>query len=572
MACDKYLQNSPVLGIAHHRILLDDAGNPYDYEFLEVNDTFRKLIGQEKKTLPGRTLRQVIPGIEKPDLDWIRRCGNIALNGGEASFEHYSEHLDRWYRVHVYSSEREYFTTMFFDISENKRQTEELEGFFSVNLDLLCIADLDGNFIKVNREWEHILGYSVAELEKRSFMDFVHPEDVDVTLKAIGELGEDKPVLNFVNRYRCKDGTYRFLEWRSYPKGRLIYAAARDITVRKTAEDQLRALSDNIPDGIVFQIVIDPAGQRRFSYVSAGVERVTGVTRQEVLSDSRNVYDRFHEDDIERLIKTEERAFATLEPFFCEARIRKTDGEIRWLRIKTKLDKLQDGSIVGDGIVIDFTEHKMAEEAVKKSLEEKSILLSEIHHRVKNNMAIISSLLGLQSEYSSAKIDADTLIRDLQARVLSMGSVHEIVYQTENFSEISAANLFQRIFDQLKAIYQTHDKTVVLQMESEDLMLNMNKSVPFGLFVNEVLTNIWKHAFRGKKAGRVDAEMKEKDKEMHIVIQDDGSGAPDLEKLANPSSFGCTIIHGLIQQLGGRIHFSTGTTGGLRIEAWFPLK
>ncbi|HBD95884.1 MAG: hypothetical protein A2015_13180 [Spirochaetes bacterium GWF1_31_7] len=116
---------------------------------------------------------------------------------------------------------------------------KELDSFFSTSLDLLCIADSDGNFIRVNKQWEHILGYSVADLEKKKFLEFVHPDDMDATLTILSSLKKQEQVLNFTNRYRCKDGGYRFIEWRSSPHGNLIYAAARDITERKRVEDEL---------------------------------------------------------------------------------------------------------------------------------------------------------------------------------------------------------------------------------------------------------------------------------------------------------------------------------------------
>lgn len=119
-------------------------------------------------------------------------------------------------------------------------KTTELENFFSVALDLLCIADTNGNFVRVNKAWEGILGYSASDLEKRQFLEFVHPEDLQATLNAMAELSEQHPILNFTNRYRTKDGDYRFIEWRSSPSGNLIYAAARDITERIKAEKETR--------------------------------------------------------------------------------------------------------------------------------------------------------------------------------------------------------------------------------------------------------------------------------------------------------------------------------------------
>ncbi|TYQ16057.1 UNVERIFIED_CONTAM: PAS domain S-box-containing protein [Acetivibrio alkalicellulosi] len=115
---------------------------------------------------------------------------------------------------------------MFLEMSK----TSELERFFKLNLDLLCIADTKGNFLQVNKAWENILGYSKSELENKKFLDFVHPDDIEPTIKEMSKLAGQEQVLNFVNRYRCKDGSYKHIEWRSHPYGEKIYAAARDIT------------------------------------------------------------------------------------------------------------------------------------------------------------------------------------------------------------------------------------------------------------------------------------------------------------------------------------------------------
>jgi PAS domain S-box-containing protein len=124
--------------------------------------------------------------------------------------------------------------------AELKQQSEELELYFTSSLDLLCIANVDGRFVRLNPEWENVLGYSIAELEGRMFLDFVHPEDVEPTMAAVSRLENQEQVLNFVNRFCCKDGSYRWMEWRSRPLGRGIYAVARDITERRAMEEALR--------------------------------------------------------------------------------------------------------------------------------------------------------------------------------------------------------------------------------------------------------------------------------------------------------------------------------------------
>jgi len=162
-----------------------------------------------------------------------------------------------------------------------REKTEELERYFNQSLDLLCIADTDGYFRRLNPEWQKSLGYAVDELVGRRFLDFVHPDDVAATLQALADLTEQKVILNFVNRYRAKDGTYRWIEWRSYPSGNTIYAVARDITERRRAEEELRRLASVVQQAAETVVVTDPNGT--IEYVNPAFERITGYSSAEAV-------------------------------------------------------------------------------------------------------------------------------------------------------------------------------------------------------------------------------------------------------------------------------------------------
>ena len=178
------------------------------------------------------------------------------------------------------------------DVTERKKaeealrqKTEELDQFFTASLDLFCIAGTDGYFRRLNPEWERALGYTLAEMEGHRFLDFVHPDDQPGTLAAITDLAGQKQVLNFTNRFRHKDGTYRWIEWRSYPSGDRIFAAARDITERKHAEDALqesRAELSSILHGLpVLQFVI--GRDHRILSWNKALEAYSGIRAADVI-------------------------------------------------------------------------------------------------------------------------------------------------------------------------------------------------------------------------------------------------------------------------------------------------
>ncbi len=138
----------------------------------------------------------------------------------------------------------------FRDITDRKALEEEREGFFQLSLDLLCVAGVDGRFRRPNSVWETTLGWSIEELCTRPLMDFVHPDDVEATAREGVRLAAGRVVVHFENRYRCKDGSYRWLQWACIPTSNgLIYACAHDVTgERATAErDRLLFLASSLP-------------------------------------------------------------------------------------------------------------------------------------------------------------------------------------------------------------------------------------------------------------------------------------------------------------------------------------
>jgi PAS domain S-box-containing protein len=258
------------------------------------------------------------------------------------------------------------------ELSILKRNNIELERFFKVTLDLLCIADLNGSFKKVNAQWEKTLGYKTEELENKKFLDFVHPDDLESTLNAIKNLASNKDVTNFVNRYRCKDGSYRWIEWRSTPHDELIFAAARDITDRITYEEalklnesRLRQIIDLVPH---FIFAKDRDGRYILGNkciadsIGCTVEDMIGKTDLELYPQTSEAT-KFRSDDLDVIQKGEPKIIP-LET------VTYSDGSFHYLntvKIPFKLSMTRQDAILG--VAIDITEIKKMEDAHRESEE-----------------------------------------------------------------------------------------------------------------------------------------------------------------------------------------------------------
>ena len=277
---------------------------------------------------------------------------------------------------HVEYGGRPYNCAFVQDISERKKseailqaKTEELNQLFSVTLDLFCIVDANGVILRLNPQWERVLGYALSELEQTPLLDLVHHDDLPRTLEVF-ESAVQKPVVDFVNRYRCKNGSFRWLEWRSMPSGNLIYAAARDITERRQIEQELqeshrmlRDVLEHIPVRVFWK-------DRESRYLGCNEQfaRDAGF----VSTDSLIGRDDLHlpwAPQAKRYLADDKRVMEKGEKLlnFEEQRIT-PDGRQLWLRTSKVPLRNSDKEIYGIlGVYENITEHKRTMEALTES-------------------------------------------------------------------------------------------------------------------------------------------------------------------------------------------------------------
>ena len=221
-----------------------------------------------------------------------------------------------------------------------------------------------------------------------------------------------------------------------------------------------------------------------------------------------------------------------------------------------------DGRPVILSVIRDITERKKAEERIRESLQEKEIMLQEIHHRVKNNMQIMSSLIRLQFARSDNE-EMQKLVTESQNRIRSMTLVHEILYQSKDFARINVQKYVKKLVSNLKIMHDDKMAPIDIKMNTGDFFMDINRSIPCGLIINELVSNSLVHAFPKNKSGTIDIQFKaEENDKFKLIVRDNGIGFPKDINLKNPDSLGLQIVSDLVKQLNGRLEVDRkkGTT------------
>ncbi len=216
-------------------------------------------------------------------------------------------------------------------------------------------------------------------------------------------------------------------------------------------------------------------------------------------------------------------------------------------------------------------ERKKAEEQIKYSLREKEILLQEIHHRVKNNLQIISSLLTLKSKNIKDKKVAE-LIFEIKNSIRTMVKIHERLYQSENLSNINFKDYINEIANDLVLAYYPNNKdTVSINYNIEDISLRINTAIPCGLVLNELISNSLKHAFPGNRKGQINIDMRSVNNNYECIVMDNGIGISKDFDVAKIKTIGLYLATGIIEkQLCGKIDFKRSS--GTIVKITFPQR
>lgn len=231
----------------------------------------------------------------------------------------------------------------------------------------------------------------------------------------------------------------------------------------------------------------------------------------------------------------------------------------------------ENGNVVEvSGIAHNVTEKKQVQQRMELSLKEKEILLREVHHRVKNNMQVISSILNLQSSYVSDEY-ALTLLKESQNRIKTMAYIHESLYQNKSFTSVNFSDYVQTLVNNIIQSYTYSNEKVKLELNIEKITLSLDGSIPAGLIINELMTNSIKHAFPGTRQGTIYFNLRTENNFVFLELKDDGIGFAEGVDFENSHSLGLQLVNTLIEQIEGKLTFKSEKNKGTEIAVTFKM-
>ncbi|MBN8634747.1 MAG: PAS domain S-box protein [Anaerolineae bacterium] len=459
------------------------------------------------------------------------------------------------------------------EIEDKLRLSEEyFRALIEKSTDITIITDMFGTIQYVSPSLERVFKRTREQVIGHSTLEFLHLDDVTDLLTTMTQgLREGAPIKVSTARFHDSEGQYHVLEFTAtnlleYPAVKGVIVNAREVTEREQIAQALRQSEEiyrlhftNLND-----VVYSYDANRIITSISPSVERILGYPPEPFIGQSlelitalpllRPGYGEKALEEAARVLSGE-RIEGTLYEFLA------LDGSVITAEISSS-PILREGQVIGSvNVARNITERIQSETRLRTSLQEKEVLLKEIHHRVKNNMQIIASLLNLQS---GTIADPATRVQfeDSQNRIRSMALVHERLYRSSELSHIDFEAYLRDLTGHLVQGYHGRSHGVELEIRAENIQLDVDTAIPCGLIVNELISNAFKHAFTGAAGGLIRIDVTRGDHGWyHLRVADNGVGLPPEIDFRESKTLGLQLVSSLTKQLKGtlELHRANGT-------------
>lgn len=271
-------------------------------------------------------------------------------------------------------------------------------------------------------------------------------------------------------------------------------------------------------------------------------------------------------EDRKKLNEELDRIFKKNESYDSEYQIVTKNGRKKWVRAMGQPIIRNNNLYKITGTVQDITDLKLREAEINQNAKEKEVLLAEIHHRVKNNLAIISGLLELKA-MGMENTEMKKILRQSQLRIKSMAMIHESLYEAEDFTDLEFSDFSSNLIKAIEEVHGSQEKDISIDVRcDESVELNVNQAIPSGLILNELVTNAFKHAFTDQEKGRITVNIQTNRGKVAIEVSDNGKGLPTDFIDGNMNSLGLTLIHQLTNQLNGEVAMVNSAGGRVVVQ------
>ena len=434
--------------------------------------------------------------------------------------------------------------------------------------DLIAIIGTDFRILQANRAMAGRLGLTPGQCTGKRCHEIVH--------------GSDKPVASCPHILLIQDGKEHTLEVREkHLDGDFIVSTspifgrggemigcvhvAKDISERKKAEEMVRKserryreLADSLPQTVV---ELDETG--RLTFVNLNGFKMFGYAKED-LERGFEVLQVIAPEDHEKTLKNIASVLEGEDIGGIEYTGVRKDGSAFPFMAYTTPVVSENEDIRLRSIIVDISDLKKTEEQIKASLKEKEILLKEIHHRVKNNLQIISSLLNLQSRYQKDE-RVQGIFSESINRVKTMANIHSLLYQSEDYARIDFTRFVRELATQMHLSYDPNREFAVINTHVSNVLLDISTAIPCGLIINELLSNAMKYAFPPGKKGEVTVTMYREGSHVLLSVSDNGVGFPPEIDFRETESLGLQLVNDLVEQLDGAIELDTKAGTEFRI-------
>lgn len=434
----------------------------------------------------------------------------------------------------------------------------------------LVLIENSGRWLFVNPAFTRITGYTLEDVpDGKTWFRKAFP-DKEKRTEVINLWFADRQEGLFKDRVveiTCKDGCKKWLEMHcsERPDAKIV-VSLHDVSERmvlkkkkEESDNYYKALLEATPDMVA---ITDPAGY--ITYASESTARFLGYDSSEELL-GKNNQDLFAPEDQEKIqqmgLLMAEHGFHG--PFI--ARVVRKTGEQRTVEINSSQVRISGELVSYIGIMRDITDRLNLENELRQTLIEKEVLIREVHHRVKNNLQLIQSILRLQAQYHASP-EVRTALKDALGRIRSIALIYESLLRSTRLDRIHLDRYLEKIVSHALSLYRQDGREIRIEQRLDEVQVDLALAHPCGLIVSELISNALKHAFNGRKEGTIRISLeKANGRQVVLTVSDDGTGLPENFDPKGSNSFGWQIIHDLVKQLKGTMSCKSGQGTEVRV-------